>query len=44
MNNYIRSQTGNTDETPVYFGIPSNYAVDIRAKHVVIKTSGNKMM
>jgi hypothetical protein len=45
MNNHILSQTGNTDETPAYFGTPSNHAVDhIGAKYVVVKTSGNKTL
>jgi hypothetical protein len=28
MNNYTLSRTGNTDEMPVYFGMPSNDGVN----------------
>jgi hypothetical protein len=41
MNNYTHSKTGNTNETPVYFGMPSNDAVNDngqntwRLKHLV---------
>jgi hypothetical protein len=39
-NNYLLNQIGNTDETPVYFDMPSNYTIDdTGAKSVLIKTS-----
>lgn len=42
---YIPSWIGSTDETPLYFSMLSNYAVDdIAAKRVVMKTSGNEKM
>jgi hypothetical protein len=34
MNKYILSQTGNADETPMYFNFPSNYTIDVGAKSV----------
>lgn len=42
INDYIVSQMGNPDQTPVYFDMQSNYtAHDIRAKSEVTKRSGN---
>jgi hypothetical protein len=42
---YLLSQIGNTDETSVYFDMPSNYTVDETGiKSVLIKMSGNKKM
>jgi hypothetical protein len=36
---------GNSDETPVYFNIPSNYTInDEGAKSVVMTISGNEKM
>jgi hypothetical protein len=36
---------GKADEIPVYFKVPSYYAVnDIRVKSLMIKTSGNEKM
>jgi hypothetical protein len=44
-NNYLLSQIGNADETPVYFDMSSNYTVDDKGvKSVLIKTSGNEKM
>jgi hypothetical protein len=44
-NNYLLSQTGNADETPVYFDMPSNYTVDDKGvKSILIKTSDNEKM
>jgi hypothetical protein len=38
MNNYILSQKGCADETPVYLDIPSNYTVDyISTRYMLMK-------
>jgi len=45
MNNYILSQIGNADETPVYFDMPSNYSVHyISTKYMLNETLGNVKM
>jgi hypothetical protein len=42
MNNYILSQTGKADETPVYFNMPPNYTIDVGAKSVGNKKTENE--
>jgi hypothetical protein len=45
VNDYLLSQIGNGDETPLYFDMPSNYTVDdTGAKSLIIKTSGHEKM
>lgn len=42
--NYLLSQIGNADETPIYFDIPSSYSANAQAaKHALIKTDNEKM-
>jgi hypothetical protein len=44
-NNCLLSQIGNTDKTPVYFDMLSNYTIDeTGVKSILIKTSGNERM
>jgi hypothetical protein len=44
-NNYLLSQIGNADETPVYSDMPSNYTIDDEdVKSVLIKASSNEKM
>jgi len=45
MNNYILSQIGGADETPVYFDMPPNYTVDyISTTYTLNETLGNVKM
>jgi len=45
MNNYILSQIGSADETPVYFDMPSNHTVQyISTKYMLNGTLGNVKM
>lgn len=45
QHNYLLSQVGNADETPVYFDMPSNTTVsDKGAKSVVCRTTGNEKL
>lgn len=42
-NEYLMSQIGNADQTPVYFDMPSSVTVDVKgAKSVLVKSTGNE--